>query len=106
MKKNISIGDKYGPAMAITDQADADAYFQQCVAHTMAFGKNQEEAEGIERGNLGYYAGYYSSETRERIERLFACAHPIFGAIAERGATPAGEVLEAGRKLAQKIGGG
>ena len=105
MKKDISIGDKYGPAMAITDQAEADAYFQQCVAHTMAFGKRQEEAEGIERGNLGYYAGYYSSETRERIERLFNCAHPIFGAIAVRGEPTAAEALEAGRKLALKIGG-
>ena len=105
MKKDISIGDKYGPAMGITDQAEADAYFQQCVAHTMAFGKSQEEAEGIERGNLGYYAGYYSSETRERIERLFSCAHPIFGAITICGRPSVAEALESGRKLAQKIGG-
>ena len=101
MKRLISIGDKYGPAMAITDQAEADAYFQQCVAHTMAFGKSQEEAESIERGNLGYYAGYYSSETRERVERLVNCAHPVFGSIAERGVPTAEEALEAGRKRAR-----
>ena len=108
MKMLISIGDKYRPAMEITDQAAADAYFQQCVAHTMAFGKSQEEAEGIERLNLGHYAGYYGSETRERVERLFKCAHPVFGAIAERGEPTAEQALEAGRNAAKgqlKIGG-
>ncbi|TXH09637.1 MAG: hypothetical protein E6R03_16465 [Hyphomicrobiaceae bacterium] len=31
------------------------------------------------------FAGYYDSETRERVERLFKCEHPIFGAIATKG---------------------
>ena len=94
MKGEISIGDKYGPAMEMADQAEADRYFQECVAHTMAFGKTQEEAEKIERTNLGYYAGYYSAETRARVERLFRCAHPVFGAIAERG-----DLIQAGQQL-------
>lgn len=83
----ISIGEKYGPAMTITDQAEADAYFAACVEHAMhAFGKEREEAEKVERVNLGYYAGYYDNETRARVERLYRCAHPVFGAIAEKGA--------------------
>src|SRR4051812_40668487 len=81
----ISIGEKYDPAMKITDQAQADHYFEKCVAHTMRFGKTREQAEAIERENLGYYAGYCDNETRARVERLFNCAHPIFGAIAEQG---------------------
>lgn len=75
-------GDKYGPAMSITDQAEADLYFEECVADCMTYGKDRAEAEDIERANLGYYAGYYNNETRSRVERLFHCAHPIFGAIA------------------------
>ncbi len=51
----------------------------------MSFGKTREEAEEIERANLGYWAGYYRPETRERVERLFRCAHPFFGSIAEKG---------------------
>ena len=101
MKKDITYGEKYGPAMDIIDQAEADHYFQECVVHTMAFGKTQEEAEAIERSNLGYYAGYYSDETRSRVERLFRCSHPLFGAIAERGAPTVEEALEAGKRLAQ-----
>lgn len=97
MKKLISIGDKYGPAMKMTSQEVANAYFKECVAHTMGFGKSREEAEDTERGNLGYYAGYYDSETRARIERLFQCAHPVFGAIAERGEPTAEEALAAGK---------
>lgn len=93
--EKITIGDKYGPAMSINSVADADAYFERCVAHTMSFGKSREEAESIERQNLGYYAGYCDNETRQRVERLFRCAHPIFGAIAKVGApTPAEAMLE------------
>lgn len=84
MKKNITIGEKYGPAMEIKDQSAADAYFKELVAHCMGFGKSYQEAQSIERRNLGYYAGYYSNETRERVERLFNCSHPIFGSIVRK----------------------
>ncbi len=100
MDKSITIGAKYSPAMEMADQAEADAYFEECVTHTMGFGKSREEAEGIERGNLGYYAGYYSKETRLRVERLFGCAHPVFGAIAERGPPTSEEAIAAGRRMA------
>lgn len=97
----ISIADKYRPAMLITDQAAADTYFARCVEHTMRFGKSAEEAAKIERINLGYYAGYYSHETRARVETLFRCAHPIFGSIAENGPPTPDAALAAGIKLAQ-----
>ena len=101
MKAVITLGEKYGPAMEIAGQAEADAYFKECVEHTLEnFGGSQAEAEVLERGNLGYYAGYYGSDTRERVERLFACSHPVFGKIAERGQPTAEEALQAGRDLA------
>ena len=75
-----TIADKYGPAMEITEQTAADAYFELLVAHNMSFGNSREKAEEIERANLGYYAGYYNHETRLRVERLFRCEHPVFGA--------------------------
>ena len=88
LKEKITIGEKYGPAMEIHDQGEADAYFEECVQHCMKFGKTREQAEEIERANLAYYAGYYDAETRERVERLFDCAHPIFGPISEGVPTP------------------
>jgi len=100
LPKKITIGEKYQPAMKITEQAEADEYFEALVQHCMSFGKNREEAESIERQSLGYFAGYYDSETRERVERLFSCAHPIFGSIAENGQPTAEEALEMGRQLA------
>lgn len=103
MPKQITIGDKYGPAMEIQDQAEASAYFERCVEHTMSFGTAREEAERIERANLGYYAGYYNNETRQRVELLFGCAHPIFGAIAKVGAPTPEEAFQAGLdRAAQK----
>ena len=98
----MTIGEKYGPAMNITDQAQADAYFEQCVQECMAHGRTREEAESIERQNLGYYAGYYDNETRCRVERLFRCSHPVFGAIAEHGAPTPEEAFEMGRLAAQQ----
>jgi hypothetical protein len=68
----ISIGEKYGPAMAVTTQAEADAYFARCVEHSMrALGMDRTQAEDLERINLGYYSGYYSRETVARVARLY-----------------------------------
>lgn len=95
--EQISIRDKYGPAMTIVDQLAADAYFKRCVDHTVEhWNKSRQEAEDIERSNLGYYAGYYDHATRERVERLFHCAHPFFGPIAEHGPPTPEEALVAG----------
>jgi hypothetical protein len=106
MPMAITIGDKYRPAMEITEQAEADAYFERCVEHTVwhlindgkaANGDDaRPEAERIERINLGYFAGYYDSSTRARVERLFRCAHPVFGAIATAGAPTPDQALMAG----------
>ncbi len=101
MERMITIGDKYGPAMKMTDEAAAAAYFEECVAHTMSFDRTREEAESIERQNLGYYAGYYDDETRARVERLFHCSHPVFGRIAEVGAPTPEQAYNAGVKFAE-----
>ncbi len=95
MKKDITIGEKYGPAMEMTDQAEADKYFEVLVQHGMIHSNSREKAESIEKQNLGYYAGYYSEETRRRVERLFQCAHPIFGKASDGTPTPE-EAFQAG----------
>ncbi len=102
MKDKITYGEKYGPAMEMMDQATADAYFEECVQHCMSrHTKTRAEAESIERSNLGYYAGYYDDETRQRVERLFKCSHPIFGNIAQKGPPTAKEAFEAGKQIGQ-----
>ena len=98
MKKKITYREKYDPAMKIMDQSEADTYFEECVQHTMIFGSSREEAESIERQNLGYYAGYYDHETRLRVEKLFSCKHPVFG-LAEEGSPTPKEAFEMGEKL-------
>jgi hypothetical protein len=79
--EHVTIGKKYGPAMEITDAAEAAEYFEACVVHNMRFGSTREEAEKTERANLGYYAGYYDDATAQRVLALFGAAHPIFGAV-------------------------
>lgn len=96
--KKITIGDKYHPAMKITDPKEAEEYFEACVQHTMLFGKSREEAEKSERSNLGYFAGYYDNETARRVNLLFGAVHPIFGSMEP---TPE-EAFKMGQKLAKK----
>lgn len=101
----ISIRDKYGPAMSMQTQEEADAYFELLTNHNLAHqaleGKplSQEYAEKVEKMNLGYFAGYYDSETRERVERLFKCSHPVFGSIEDNGPPAAKDALKAGADL-------
>lgn len=99
--KPKTIGEAYGPAMEITEQSEADAYFEKLVAESMAEGKSRTESEAIQRSNLGYYAGYYSHETRERVERLFKCAHPVFGSIATKGPPTPQEAFKKGVEWGQ-----
>jgi hypothetical protein len=89
-KPHLTYSDILGPAMMITDQADADQYFAAYVVfmQTILDGEPRSDgktAEEIAKINLGYYAGYYDHETRIRVERLFRCKHPIFG---KAGSTP------------------
>jgi hypothetical protein len=102
--KNATIGESYDPAMKITDQKDALEYFEALVLRNMErSGHSRKEAEDIERQNLAYYAGYFDGETRRRVERLFSCAHPVFGAIAEKGEPTPEEAFKMGTELGGKM---
>jgi hypothetical protein len=79
LPRKITIGEKYDPAMEVKTVEEARAYFERLVEHSMMHGLSKEEAERNERINLGYYAGYYDLETRERVEWLYGAVHPIFG---------------------------
>ena len=98
--ERIMIGEKYGYAMEVTDPSEAASYFEACVQHNVSFGNSREEAERIERANIGYFAGYYDHDTRLRVEKLFDCAHPIFGKASNRPVEPA-RALAAGLRLAR-----
>jgi len=102
--KARTIGEAYAPAMKITDQAEADRYFEKLVQWAMEnAGQTRKQAEEIQRNNLGCFAGHYDHETRLRVERLFRCHHPIFGA-ATNGEPTAEDALEAGKRMAEKRG--
>lgn len=93
---------RYQKAMEIETQEEADAHFEKCVQYSMRHGKTREEAELIERSNIGYWAGYCSNEVRARVERLFRCEHPIFGSIEKNGAPTPEQALKAGMDYAQR----
>jgi hypothetical protein len=103
IKVNATVGEAYHAAMKITDKEEARVYFEALVERNMRCSKHtREEAEKIERSNLGYFAGYFDNETRERVERLFCCAHPVFGAISEKGAPTPEEAFRMGQEYGKR----
>lgn len=101
MPDQISLMDKYEPAMTITDEIEAQAYFNQCVEHCMRIGRmGREEAERIERQNIGYYSSYFNKEAQQRVERLYQCVHPLFGPMGKDGLTRVEDAYYLGMSLA------
>jgi hypothetical protein len=90
-------------AMKITDPEDAKQYLEAMVDHCQKIApeKTREECLAIQKANLGYFAGYYTDDTRERVERLFDCAHPVFGKITEHKVTDA-EAFAMGVKMGEE----
>lgn len=92
-----------GPAMEIESKSDADAYFEILVlAHMRMHETERAEAERKIRESIGYYAGYYDYDTRERVEKLFRCEHPVLGPIAFAKYLTPQEILERGIELGRK----
>ena len=73
------------PAMRIQTKEEASAYLDTLIQQQVADGVHVEIATKIIKANLAYYAAYGSSERRARVERLFECEHPVFGAFKDNG---------------------
>lgn len=86
-KTQLTYRETLGPAMQITEQADADQYKEAMIQFGMKQDPtvSREQAESVCNQNIGYYSGYYSHEVQERVERLFKCVHPIFGSCLKKG---------------------
>lgn len=89
------------PAMEITDQAEADAYLKELIGYYER-SHDHDKALEIAKVNLGYFAGYYDSDTRARVEKLFSCSHPVFGSVAKNGTPSPEEAFEAGARAARQ----
>ena len=79
MNEELTIGEKYGPIWKITTVEQARAYLEECIAHTMSRNPQmtREEAERIERQNIGFYAGHGDIESARRVMVLFDVCHPF-----------------------------
>ena len=77
--------------------------FREGMTMNEVYGPAMEIAE-ITKKNLGYFAGYYNHETRARVERLFACEHPVFGKISVQGPPSAEEAFRKGLEFGRKVG--
>lgn len=87
-KETLTFDETVGPAMLITDQAEADAYLADYLEYTRKWLRKSPHpkglsAEEIVKINLGYESGYCSIEVQKRVERLFHTEHPFFGKVGD-----------------------
>lgn len=96
----LSYEECLDPAMQITTLKEAQHYLAAYVKYLEQYADNHptKTAEQVAKDNLGYWAGYFGNEARERIERLFNCEHPVFGRIAENGPPTPEEALQCGQQ--------
>lgn len=86
-------------AVAVRSQ-EADAVLATLIFCAKSdLGCTTEKAPRIVKENLAYYAAYCDDETRERVERLYDCAHPIFGKFAENGSPGPEEAFRLGLEM-------
>jgi hypothetical protein len=104
--------DTFDAAMRITDQVEADDWLRRAVDARLrilsAPGMPEVTREHVERSirdDLAYFAGYYGDEVRERVERLFDCAHPYFAKIADNGPSTFEEALRMGMAIRRAMNG-
>lgn len=93
---NVDDGKVYDLAMKARSKRSADSQFAMLLQRQISRGVPAEVATRFIRTNLAYLAGYWDSETRERVERLYDCQHPIFGAIAINGTPTTDEAFQLG----------
>ena len=78
--ESMTYSDLYGPLSEIRTKQQADEYFEFLVSwRTKEFSMPRDEAERIERNNVGYWTGYLDEATARRVMELFQVEHPFFG---------------------------
>jgi hypothetical protein len=78
---NYTYEETLGPTQYVETEEEAREYFENLVNYIQRVAPDmpREEAERVQRINIGYYSGYFDRETMQRVQRLFKVSHPIFG---------------------------
>lgn len=80
-RDDLTFGDTLGGAMEVQTQKEANEYLANLIKYQMKVSPDltEEKSKEMSLHNIGYYTGYYGSETAGRVLPLFKTAHPIFG---------------------------
>jgi hypothetical protein len=105
-EKDVYEGVDWEGAMKVSTKEEADGWLDVAVRKLHAASQGSQTKIEIEfaiKSNLGWFAGYYSHEDRDRIEKLFGCQHPYFGSIAVNGPPSVTEAIRIGIQRGKEL---
>jgi len=80
--KITTAGAVLHPAMEVETEEEANELLEKIVAYYSMHNvdkRSEEELRDLARYNIGYWTGYFSNETAQRVFKLFKTMHPLFG---------------------------
>jgi hypothetical protein len=105
-KEELSFHEIFEQALKIETKKDATQYMADYVKWIQNKSWDKpliKEPLDIARENFGYWAGYYSNDTRRKIESLFECEHPYFGSIEKNGPPTPKQAFEMGLAIGERM---
>lgn len=101
-KNILTYGEALSPIVEIKTEEEARQYLHDYAVFIQKYLDKKPDPKGrtaiqIAKINIGYFSGYYDSETNKRVQELFNTAHPIFG---RTEPTPE-KALVAGKRFAE-----
>lgn len=102
--KEYTMEELYSRCMKVETEKEAKYVLKELIKyHSEKYDMTKDEAETVVRFNIGYYSGYNSKETRQRVKTLFNIGYQLFG-YDEPDATEAFTIgLSVGEKLAKQM---
>ena len=89
--------------LSAKNKQEASCLFDIYIKHLMENNIDLTKECIIERAksNIGYFACYYGADEQDKIQNLYKCVHPIFGAVDDSKQIDQEEILATGIKIGE-----
>lgn len=102
-KDTLTYGEVMDSLIEIVDEDELKEYYHKYIEYiAQKENLDMNKATAMAAHNIGYSLGYFSRETRMRVERVLEIAHPFFGKAKENDLSP-DEILKMGMEMGERV---